>query len=105
MVPDSLVVILLDWAEPWLWIRQLRDRVLFLREIISSMDEDTKDAMAETMNDWQHRRRGVQAYDSAGGSTNGEGNVTIPLSEGEWDEGLGLPICVVCHNVRILKII
>ena len=61
--------------------------------------------MAETMKDWQHRRRGGQAFESTGGSINLEGSVTIPLNQGEWDEGLGLQLCVVCHSVRTLKII
>ncbi len=98
MVPHTLVVILLDWAEPWLWVRQVRAWVLFLKEIVGSLDEDTRDIMALYMKEWQQRRRGG-AYDAGGGGTVNEGGVEIPLSPGEWDESLGLPICVVCQSV------
>lgn len=65
-----------------------------------SLDDETKDVMEDTMKEWQQRRRGGTAYDTSGGS-GGERNVTIPLSQGEWDEALGLPLCVVCQNVRL----
>lgn len=46
-------------------------------------------------------------YDNnnTGNSTSSEGHVTIPLNQGEWDEALGLPISVVCHNVRISRLV
>ncbi|MCJ1253825.1 hypothetical protein MMC24_001639 [Lignoscripta atroalba] len=98
-IADTLVVILLDWAEPWLWIRQLRDWIRLLREVLFSLDDDVKEVMGEVMQDWQQRRRGASAYDAASNSgVAREANVTIPLSPGEWDEGLGLPLCVVCQN-------
>lgn len=99
-VPDTLVVIFLDWAEPWAWVRQLRDWIVFLRGIISTLDDETKDVMESTMKDWQKRRRGGSAYEPSGGTTSNESNNTnMPLCEGEWDEALGLPLCVVCHSV------
>ena len=97
-VPDTLIVILLDWAEPWAWVRNLRDWVRLLREVLVSLDNETKEAMEDLMQEWQQRRRGVTTYDGGGG-VSGEGNVAIPLGLGEWDEGLGLPLCVVCINV------
>lgn len=36
----------------------------------------------------------------AGGLTSSGGPVTMPLGPGEWDEGLGIPMCVVCQGVR-----
>ena len=53
------------------------------------------------MKEWQQRKRGVSTYDTGGSGVGGEGNITLPLSQGEWDEPLGLPLCVVCHNVRV----
>ena len=94
LVPNMLVIILLDWSEPWRWVRQLRDRILFLEEVLSSVDEDTKNSLAETMKDWLRRRSGGSIYESET-----ETDVTIPLGQGEWDEPLGLPLCVVCHSV------
>ena len=94
---------LLDWNEPWLWVRQLRDWITLLRDIRSSLDNASNDIMDEVMKEWQQRKRGVSTYDTGGSGTGSEGNVTLPLSQGEWDEPLGLPVCVVCHNVRIYQ--
>ena len=70
--------------------------------MLFSLDDDVKEVMGEVMQDWQQRRRGASAYDAASNSgVAREANVTIPLSPGEWDEGLGLPLCVVCQNVWI----
>ena len=55
------------------------------------------------MKEWQQRKRAVSTYDTGGSSTANDSNVTLPLSQGEWDEPLGLPLCVVCHGVRILE--
>lgn len=71
---------------------------MFLKEVVSSLDEETRDIMELYMKEWQQRRRGG-AYDASGSGTN-DGSVELPLSSGEWDESLGLPICVVCHSVN-----
>lgn len=97
-IPETLAVILLDWAEPWRWIRQLRDWVRFLRALTSDLSDDAKEAAEETMKEWQQRRIG-RTFNDAGGTNNADANVAIPLSQGEWDEPLGLPLCVVCHRV------
>ena len=73
-----------------------------MRGIILSLDDETKDVMEETMKEWQQRRRGGSAYDASGSS--GAENVTIPLSQGEWDEPLGLPLSVVCHCVCFFQV-
>lgn len=92
---------LLDWNEPWIWVRQLRDWITLLRDIRSSLDDASNEIMDEVMKEWQQRKSGVSTYDTGGSGTGSEGNVTLPLSQGEWDEPLGLPLCVVCHNVRV----
>lgn len=72
---------------------------MFLKEVVSSLDEETRDIMELYMKEWQQRRRGG-AYDASGIGTVSDGGVELPLSSGEWDESLGLPICVVCHSVN-----
>lgn len=54
------------------------------------------------MTEWRDRKRGMDP-NSAGaqGLASSGGPVTIPLGSGEWDEGLGIPMCVVCQGVRI----
>ncbi|KAJ9645829.1 hypothetical protein H2199_002870 [Coniosporium tulheliwenetii] len=69
-LPNMLAVILLDWGQPWAWVRQLRDWIRALRSLMSSLDDKST------------------AY----------GNVPTPLGPGEWDEPLGIPLCVVCQN-------
>lgn len=88
-----LVVILLDWNHPWLWIRQLRDWIRVLRSLILSLDDDAKDALQENMATLQAQGRNLGGEGSASME-----NVKIPRGPGEWDEELGLPLCVVCQN-------
>jgi hypothetical protein len=51
--------------------------------------------MHEVMTDWTDRKRGGEA---AGGASSSNGTV-LPPGPGEWDEGLGIPLCVVCQGV------
>lgn len=50
------------------------------------------------MTEWRDRKRGLDSA-AAAGTTSAGGPVTIPLGPGEWDEGLGIPMCVVCQGV------
>lgn len=103
-VPETLVVILMDWSDPWTWIRRLREWVRLLRSVLVSLDDETKIVMEETMTEWRDRKRGMDANSAtAGGLPNSGGPVTIPLGPGEWDEGLGIPMCVVCQGVSTSK--
>ncbi|KAG7009627.1 hypothetical protein G7Y79_00002g007420 [Physcia stellaris] len=97
-IPESLVVILLDWIEPWRWVRQLRDWIRFLRSVTSELSEEAQESAESVMTDWQQRRRGRPPNDFSGTASSTDSNVVIPLSQGEWDEPLGLPLCVVCHR-------
>ena len=98
-IPESLVVILLDWVEPWRWIRQLRDWIRFLKLITPYLSEQAQESAETTMKEWQQRKRGRSPNDTGGMAGNSDSNVAVPLSQGEWDEPLGLPLCVVCHRV------
>ena len=69
-----------------------------LKTVIADFDQESQNAMEETMRDWQQRRRGGANLDSNATATT-EPVVNLPLSLGEWDEPLGLPVCVVCHRV------
>ncbi|KAI4136584.1 MAG: hypothetical protein L6R39_007718 [Caloplaca ligustica] len=100
-IPETLVVILLDWADPWSWGRQLRDWVRFLKGILVSLDDGCKVVAEETMKEWQQRRRGA-TYEGASAATNDHA-VNIPLGPGEWDDPLGLPICVACHGTEKIE--
>ena len=51
------------------------------------------------MKEWQEKKRGGGPGDGSG-TAGSETHVVVPLGDGEWDEPLGLPLCVVCHNVR-----
>lgn len=51
------------------------------------------------MINWRDRGRGGNSLDGGGVSNSIEGDVSLPLGPGEWEEALGLPLCVVCQNV------
>lgn len=101
-VPETLIVLLLDWENPWVWVRQLREWIRLLRSVLISLNDDTKLVMEEVMTDWRERRRGVDPSQAAG---SGGPVSSIPLGPGEWDEGLGIPLCVVCQGVRISSVL
>ncbi|KAI1765748.1 putative motor protein [Hypoxylon sp. FL1150] len=98
-IPNTLIVILLDWSQPWLWMRQLREWLLLLRTVIMSLSLECKETMEEVMINWRDRGRtgGSVNLDGTGAVAN-EGDVALPLGPGEWDDALGLPLCVVCQN-------
>ncbi|KAF2868076.1 dynein [Massariosphaeria phaeospora] len=99
-LPHMLVVILLDWNHPWLWIRQLRDWIRVLRSLILSLDDASKEVLEDNISTLQDKGRGGGG---GGGGSEASGNsgidhVKIPMGRGEWDEPLGIPLCVVCQN-------
>lgn len=67
-----------------------------LRHVLISLDDETKIVMEEIMTEWKDRKRGMDS--GAQGLASSGGPVTIPLGPGEWDEGLGIPMCVVCQG-------
>lgn len=96
-IPETLIVILLDWSTPWTWVRQLRDWIRLLRSVLLKLDDQTKIVMEEVMSEWKDRKRGLDSAST--GVANTGGPATIPLGPGEWDEELGVPLCVVCQGV------
>lgn len=102
-IPDMSVVILLDWNNPWLWIRQLQEWLLVLQRILGDVEDDVKaalDANATLL----HQNRHGEAYPLSMMKPVKDTRVR-PAGSGEWDEALGLPICVVCQYAeRILSL-
>ena len=99
-IPEALVVILLDWNEPWSWISQLRKWIAMIQSLTNSMDRESDEVAEQVMKDWQQRRRGGTKYEVGGPAGTNDANVTLPLGEGEWDIPLGLPLAVVCHKAE-----
>lgn len=100
-IPNTLLVILLDWSTPHLWMRQLRQWILFMRSVLEKSDRDCQGTMEEVMVGWRDRGRGGGStnLDGTGAAATSESDVGLPLGPGEWEEALGLPLCVVCQNV------
>lgn len=74
-------------------MREVREWVRLLRGIFQDLDDASRMTLDEVTDNWKAMR---STYADAGGGT----EVTIPLGPGEFDEPLGLPLCVVCQNVR-----
>ncbi|EXJ93114.1 hypothetical protein A1O3_01671 [Capronia epimyces CBS 606.96] len=112
-VKDMLITILLDWEEPLKWARQLRQWIRLLRTVILSLDEQTKIEMEETMTAWKEKRVGPDAPSAQpGGSTINpspdQKSISVsapPLGPGEWDEGLGVPLSVVCIQAEKIEVL
>lgn len=102
---ETLITVLLDWSEPWKWARQLRQWVRLLREVILSLDDETKIEMEENMNAWKEKRTGLDAQNQSAEHKAGA-TPAQPPGPGEWDEGLGIPLSVVCiksENIEKLE--
>ncbi|KAI0475986.1 dynein light intermediate chain-domain-containing protein [Xylariaceae sp. FL0804] len=100
-IRNTLIVILLDWSQPWLWMRQLREWLLLLRTVLMSLSPECKEIMEETMISWRERGRTGGSVNLDGtGAVAAEGDVALPLGPGEWEDALGLPLCVVCQNAE-----
>ena len=97
-IPETLAVVLLDWDSPRTWIRELQQWVRILRTILNQLDNNCKDAMDENMKEWSDKRKGARVDASSNPAS--ESNINLPLGPGEWDEALGIPLCVVCQNAE-----
>ncbi|KAL3477714.1 dynein light intermediate chain-domain-containing protein [Aspergillus californicus] len=96
-IPETVVVILLDWSDPWTWVRRLREWVRLLRHILVSLDDETKIAMEDNMTLWREHKK-MDAVSTGSQVPNSGKSATLPPGPGEWDEPLGVPLCVVCQG-------
>ena len=101
-IPNTLIVILLDWSQPWKWMRQLREWILLLRTVFQKLNRECSATMEEVMTVWRERGRGGGLNldgTSAVPTTSADADVSLPVGPGEWEDALGMPLCVVCQNV------
>lgn len=98
-LPETLIVVLLDWSRPWEWVRQVKTWVRLLRGIFTSLDDDCRRTLDDVTQAWESRRSTYADGGGGGGAGTGLGDVALPLGPGEFDEPIGLPLCVVCQNV------
>lgn len=111
-IPNTLLIILLDWEHPWTWLRDLRGWLRILRSVLSKLDQACQDALEENTKEWSERRRGpaaetsapAGAADVASPAPAAAGDVTLPLGAGEYDEPLGLPLCVVAQGAEKIEL-
>ncbi|KAK1828621.1 dynein light intermediate chain-domain-containing protein [Podospora conica] len=102
-IPNTLIVVLLDWSQPWKWMRQLREWILLLRTVIISLTDECKMTMEEYMVSWRGRGRGNVHLDGSTAAPGSDGDVAIPIGPGEWEDALGLPLCLVCQNAEKME--
>lgn len=74
--------------------------MLLLRTVLFALPDESTVTMEEVMSQWKERGRGGSLnLDGTVATAAAEGDVSLPLGPGEWEEPLGLPLCVVCQNV------
>lgn len=102
-IPNTALVILLDWSQPHLWLRQIWTWLQVFQEVLEHLSRDVQTEMEDVMNAWKERGRGSSSVNLDGTPSatvaNGDSDGSLPLGPGEWTEPLGLPLCVVCQNV------
>ena len=103
-VPDFAITILLDWGDPWNWLRQLRDWIRALRGVVDSLDDDIRETLEENTQHWKQRRKGPK-LESHLASYEHERSSTVTFGPGEWDEPVGVPIVVICQNAEKIEIL
>lgn len=105
-IPNSLIVILLDWSQPWNWMRQLREWILFIKAVtrsVSAGSNECKMALEDVMMEWGNRGRTGGSINLDGtGAVGVDSEPSLPPGNGEWEDGLGLPLCVVCQNAELI---
>jgi len=81
-------------------MRQLREWILLLRTVLISLSGECKRTMEDVMLSWRDRGRGggTNLDGSGAAAATAQGDVALPLGPGEWEDALGLPLCVVCQN-------
>lgn len=101
-IPNTALIILLDWTTPHKWLRELWTWVQVLEEVMGHTTNEARTEMEEVMTSWQERGRGGSALnlDGTPSATAADHDGSLPVGLGEWTEKLGLPLCVVCQNVR-----
>ena len=113
-VSNSVIVILLDWGNVFGWPAELRQWIRVLRQVAAGLGEDVKRTMAEVMEGWKARNppsSGDGHISTAGPVAGAQGSPTVetmssalpssvPLGPGEWEDEIGVPVCVVCTNAE-----
>ncbi|KAJ4160634.1 hypothetical protein NW754_003755 [Fusarium falciforme] len=106
-IPNTALIILLDWSQPHLWLRQIWTWVQVIQEVLKKVDSEQHALMEDVMTAWKERGRGGGATNLDGTpsatATSGDGDSSLPLGPGEWEEPLGLPLCVVCQNSQKME--
>ncbi|GAB7356956.1 hypothetical protein MBLNU459_g7798t1 [Dothideomycetes sp. NU459] len=97
-IPHTAVVVLLDWAKPWTFVRTLRSWMRLLHTVTSSLPNDCQSALSDNVSAWQHARDSETAT-----SMTGDSHTPLPLGPGEYDEPLGLPLAVICQNALAVE--
>ncbi|KAF4124393.1 dynein light intermediate chain 1, cytosolic [Geosmithia morbida] len=108
-IDHTALVILLDWAQPHLWLRQICQWVRFFRSVTRQLGDEERFKMGEVMEAWKSRGRGGSSVNLDGTpsatAASGDGDSSLPLGPGEWSDALGLPLCVVCQNAQRIEVL
>ncbi|PFH59809.1 hypothetical protein XA68_11857 [Ophiocordyceps unilateralis] len=106
-IPNTALVVLLDWAQPHLWLRQLWSWIQVLEQVMRQTSTEARNEMENVMASWKERGRGGAAVNLDGTTTAtgtaGDGDGLLPVGPGEWTDPLGLPLCVVCQNAQRME--
>lgn len=101
---DTIMCILLDWNCPWSWLREMR---FWLRQwertikLLKTSSQKSQSDIEDFQISWQSHLRTFT--EDPKGKVNGlaqlDAAIVLPLSEGQFDHSLGVPLICVAQNV------
>lgn len=96
-IGNTSIAILIDWTQPWTMARSLRAWIRLLRRALQTTTDDISEALEANNTRWLR----VREKDTITSIT--DTPTSLPLGPGEFDEPLGLPLTVVCHDAQAIE--
>ncbi|KAG8625010.1 hypothetical protein KVT40_006761 [Elsinoe batatas] len=96
-IPNTSVILLLDWSRPWSFIPELLAWIRLLKTAVAPLTVESQHLLEDNNTEWLKRR------DEDAQTSITDGVTRTPLSPGEFDDPLGLPVTVVVGNVVAME--
>ncbi|KAI9087755.1 dynein light intermediate chain-domain-containing protein [Phlyctochytrium arcticum] len=108
---DSMVIITLDWAEPWTFLKTLQDWLQMLGDYVEKREKEDPEAV-QTMKDrlelfFRSYTEPVERsnFNNDTFSSGPQHPMLLPLTQGTLTRNLGIPIVIVVHKADLTTLL